>query len=174
MVGEILGGLPMTIKNCFQSDEIEEIATKLIDPGPGNELSLIIVVGGPGVGKSTMAREFVRQTNSIHFEIDEIKRQVVPEEVTAEGIAPLNTVISFMLCFTALHNCPPQQIHQRSKSNLNTTKAILFEKERDICNSLSNINKTIGSYIDHISKRSHYRGRRNLQKRAVLVEAIGY
>ncbi len=78
----------MTIKNCFQSDEIEEIATKLIDPGPGNELSLIIVVGGPGVGKSTLAREFARQTNSIHFEIDEIKRQVVPEKITEEGIDP--------------------------------------------------------------------------------------
>ncbi len=88
MIEEILGDLLMIIKNCFQFDEIEEIAAKLIDPGPGNELSLIIVVGGPGVGKTTLAREFARQTNAIHFELDEIKRQIVPEEITARGIDP--------------------------------------------------------------------------------------
>ena len=48
----------MTLKNNFQLDDIAEIAAKLIDPGPGNELALIIIVGGPGVGKTTLAREF--------------------------------------------------------------------------------------------------------------------
>ncbi len=54
-------------KNNFNLDDITEIGEKLIHPGPGSELVLIIVVGGPGVGKSTLAREFVRQTNAIRF-----------------------------------------------------------------------------------------------------------
>ncbi len=78
----------MTLKNNFQLDDIAEIAAKLIAPDPGNELALIIVVGGPGVGKSTLAREFAKQTNSIHFEIDEIKREVVPKEIAAKSIDP--------------------------------------------------------------------------------------
>ncbi|MCP4415620.1 MAG: AAA family ATPase [Chloroflexi bacterium] len=78
----------MILKNNFQLDDIAEIAAKLIAPDPGNELALIIVVGGPGVGKSTLAREFAKQTNSIHFEIDEIKREVVPEEIAAKNIDP--------------------------------------------------------------------------------------
>lgn len=78
----------MTLQNSFQLDDIAEIAAKLIDPGTGNKLALIIVVGAPGVGKTTLAREFARQTNSIHFEIDEIKRQIVPEEIAAKSIDP--------------------------------------------------------------------------------------
>ena len=78
----------MTLKNSFKLDDIAEIAAKLIDPGPGNEISLIIIVGGPGVGKTTLAREFARQTNSIHFEIDEVKRQIVPGEIAVKSIDP--------------------------------------------------------------------------------------
>jgi predicted kinase len=78
----------MPLKNSFQLDDIAEIAAKLIDPGPGLELALILVAGRPGVGKTTLAREFARQTNSIHFEIDDVKRQVVPEEVAAKSIDP--------------------------------------------------------------------------------------
>jgi predicted kinase len=88
IIGGALGGRSMTLKNSFQLDDIAEIAAKLIDPGPGNELSLIIIVGGPGVGKTTLAREFARQTNSIHFEIDEVKRQIVPEEIAVKSIDP--------------------------------------------------------------------------------------
>jgi len=74
------------MKNDIHLDDIAEIAEKLTEPGSGNELVLIIVVGGPGVGKSTLAREFVRQTNAIHFEVDEVKREIVPEDTAADNI----------------------------------------------------------------------------------------
>jgi len=82
------GGRSMTLKNNYQLDDIAEIAEKLIDPGHGNELALMIIVGSPGVGKTTLAREFAKQTNSIHFEIDAIKRQIVPEKIAVESIDP--------------------------------------------------------------------------------------
>ena len=49
-------------------DGLAELASRLSGLALGGELTLIIVVGGPGVGKSTLAREFASQTDSIHFE----------------------------------------------------------------------------------------------------------
>ena len=67
-------------------DGLAELASRLSGLALGGELTLIIVVGGPGVGKSTLAREFASQTDSIHFELDEIKRRIVPEEDAKQGI----------------------------------------------------------------------------------------
>ncbi len=78
----------MPLKNIFRLGDLAEIATKLIDPGPGLDLVLILVAGRPGVGKTTLAREFARQTNAIHFEIDELKREIVPREIAAKSIDP--------------------------------------------------------------------------------------
>lgn len=78
----------MPLKNTFQLDDIAEIAAKLIGLGPRLELVLILVAGRPGVGKTTLAREFARQTNAIHFEIDEVKREIVPKEMAAKSIDP--------------------------------------------------------------------------------------
>jgi predicted kinase len=54
----------------------------------GIEKNLILITALPGVGKTTLAREFARQTKGIHFDIDHIKRVVVPEEMVTEGIDP--------------------------------------------------------------------------------------
>ncbi len=75
-------------KNSYQLDDIFQMAEKLNNLAHGHDLSLMIIVGAPGVGKTTLAREFVKQTNSIHFEIDAIKKQIVPKEIAKKGIDP--------------------------------------------------------------------------------------
>ncbi len=72
----------------YQLEDIAEIAAKLSDLGMGIEKNLILITALPGVGKTTLAREFARQTKGIHFDIDDIKRVVVPEDMVTEGIDP--------------------------------------------------------------------------------------
>ena len=72
----------------YQLDDIAEIASKLTDPGSGIQRDLILITALPGVGKTTLAREFARQTKGIHFDLDDIKRVVVPEDMVTEGIDP--------------------------------------------------------------------------------------
>ncbi len=72
----------------YQLEDIAEIAAKLADLGMGIEKNLILITALPGVGKTTLAREFARQTKGIHFDIDDIKRVVVPEDMVTEGIDP--------------------------------------------------------------------------------------
>jgi predicted kinase len=72
----------------YQLEDIAEIAAKLSDLGMGIEKNLILITALPGVGKTTLAREFARQTKGIHFDIDDIKRVVVPEDMLTEGIDP--------------------------------------------------------------------------------------
>ena len=69
-------------------DDIAEIASKLTDSGSGIQRDLILITALPGVGKTTLAREFAKQTKGIHFDIDDIKRIVVPEDMVTEGIEP--------------------------------------------------------------------------------------
>ena len=69
-------------------DDIAEIASKLTDSGSGIQRDLILITALPGVGKTTLAREFSRQTKGIHFDLDDIKKVVVPEGMVAEGIDP--------------------------------------------------------------------------------------
>ena len=72
----------------YKLEDIAEIALKLTDLGMGVEKNLILIIALPGVGKTTLAREFARQTKGIHFDIDDIKRVVVPENMVTEGIDP--------------------------------------------------------------------------------------
>jgi len=72
----------------YQLDDIAEIASKLADPDTGIQRDLILLTALPGVGKTTLAREFAKQTKGIHFDIDDIKRVVVPEDMVTEGIEP--------------------------------------------------------------------------------------
>ena len=72
----------------YQLDDIAEIASKLTDPGSGIQRDLILITALPGVGKTTLAKEFARQTKGIHFDLDDIKRVVVPEDMVTEGIDP--------------------------------------------------------------------------------------
>jgi predicted kinase len=72
----------------YQLDDIAKIASKLNDSGFGIQRDLILITALPGVGKTTLAREFARQTKGIHFDLDDIKRVVVPEDVVAESIEP--------------------------------------------------------------------------------------
>ena len=70
----------------YQLDDIAKIASKLT--GSGIQRDLILLTALPGVGKTTLAREFAKQTKGIHFDIDDIKRVVVPEDMVTEGIEP--------------------------------------------------------------------------------------
>ncbi len=72
----------------YQLDDIAEIASKLSDSGSGIQRDLILIAALPGVGKTTLAREFARQTKGVHFDLDDIKRVVVPEDMVTEGIDP--------------------------------------------------------------------------------------
>jgi predicted kinase len=72
----------------YELKDISEIAKKLTDLDRGIEKNLILITALPGVGKTTLAREFARKTRGIHFDIDNIKRVVVPEDMVTEGIDP--------------------------------------------------------------------------------------
>ena len=72
----------------YRLHDIAEIASKLTDLGSGIQRDLILITALPGVGKTTLAKEFQKQTNAIHFDIDEIKRVVVPEDIVTEEIDP--------------------------------------------------------------------------------------
>jgi len=72
----------------FKLEDIKEIAANFTDPGPGTQRALILLAGLPGVGKTTLAQEFARQTNGLHFDIDDVKRVVVPEDEVSEDIDP--------------------------------------------------------------------------------------
>jgi len=72
----------------FKIDDIEEIKAKLTAQNPGAERHLILLSGLPGVGKTTVAKEFALQTHGLHFDIDEIKRLVVPQDLVTEDVDP--------------------------------------------------------------------------------------
>jgi len=72
----------------YQLDDIAKIASKLTDSSSGIQRDLILITALPGVGKTTLAREFARQTKGIHFDLDDIKRVVVPKDMVTEGIEP--------------------------------------------------------------------------------------
>ncbi len=72
----------------FEIDDIKEIAAKFTAQSPGVERNLILLSGLPGVGKTTVAKELARQTRGLHFDIDEIKRLVVPQDLVTEDIDP--------------------------------------------------------------------------------------
>lgn len=72
----------------YQLDDIDKIASMMTDSGSGMQRDLILIAALPGVGKTTLAKEFARQTEGIHFDLDDIKRTVVPEDMVTEGIDP--------------------------------------------------------------------------------------
>ena len=72
----------------YKIDDIAKIDAKLTYLGTGIKRDLILIAALPGVGKTTLAREFARQTNGIHFDIDGIKRVVVPKDIVTQGIDP--------------------------------------------------------------------------------------
>lgn len=72
----------------FELDDISEIAAKLTDLDLGIKRDLVLITALPGVGKTTLAKEFARQTKGVHFDLDDIKRVVVPEDMVTEGIDP--------------------------------------------------------------------------------------
>ena len=72
----------------YQLDDIAAIAAKFAEPGIGVQRDLILIAALPGVGKTTLAKEFARQTQGNHFDLDDIKRVVVPQDIVTEGIDP--------------------------------------------------------------------------------------
>jgi len=72
----------------YQLDDIAKIASKMTDSGTGIQRDLILITALPGVGKTTLAREFASQTKGTHFDLDDIKRVVVPEDMVTESIDP--------------------------------------------------------------------------------------
>jgi len=72
----------------YQLDDIAKIAAKFTESGTGIPRDLILIAALPGVGKTTLAKEFARQTKGAHFDLDDIKRVVVPQDIVTEGIDP--------------------------------------------------------------------------------------
>ena len=72
----------------YQIDDTAEIAAKLTDLALGIKKDLILITALPGVGKTILAKEFAKQTKGIHFDLDDIKRVVVPEDMVTECIDP--------------------------------------------------------------------------------------
>jgi predicted kinase len=72
----------------FRLNDIAEIAEKLTACGSGLQRNLILIAGLPGTGKTTIAKEFVRQMRAISFDIDDVKRRVVPKDAVTEEIDP--------------------------------------------------------------------------------------
>lgn len=72
----------------YSLDELGEIAAEFPDLEPGMARHLMLISALPGAGKTTLAREFARQTGGVHFEIDEVKRVVVPSDRVADEIDP--------------------------------------------------------------------------------------
>ncbi len=72
----------------YQLDDIAAIVAKFTELGTGIQRDLILIAALPGVGKTTLAKEFARQTKGTHFDLDDIKRVVVPQDVVTEGIDP--------------------------------------------------------------------------------------
>jgi predicted kinase len=54
----------------------------------GIQKHLILITALPGVGKTTLAKESAKQTQGVHFDIDDIKRVVVPKDMVTKGIYP--------------------------------------------------------------------------------------
>ena len=72
----------------YRLEDLGEIAGRFPDLEPGTERHLILIAALPGAGKTTLARELARQTGGVHFEIDEVKRAVVPGDRVADEIDP--------------------------------------------------------------------------------------
>ncbi len=72
----------------YQLDDIAKIAAKFTESGAGVTRDLILIAALPGVGKTTLAKEFAKQTKGTHFDLDDIKRVVVPQDLVTEGIDP--------------------------------------------------------------------------------------
>ncbi len=72
----------------FKIDDIHKIAAKLNDDAIPTQRDLILLAGLPGVGKTTVAKEFARQTKGVHFDIDDVKRQIVPKDMVTKDIDP--------------------------------------------------------------------------------------
>jgi predicted kinase len=72
----------------YRLEDITEVAAKFVGLEMDIEKHLILITALPGVGKTTLARELARQTRGVHFEIDDVKRRVVPEDMVTEGIDP--------------------------------------------------------------------------------------
>lgn len=68
--------------------DIAEIAAELADSSQASRRDLILIAGLPGVGKTTLAKELANKTEAVHFEIDEVKRKVVPKDMVADAIDP--------------------------------------------------------------------------------------
>ena len=54
----------------YRRHDVAGIASKLTDLGSGNQRKLILMTALPGVDISILAKEFQRQTNVIHVDID--------------------------------------------------------------------------------------------------------
>jgi len=72
----------------YQLDDIAKIASLMTVSGTGIQRDLILITGLPGIGKTTLARELARQTKGIHFDLDDTKRVIVPENMVTESIDP--------------------------------------------------------------------------------------
>lgn len=72
----------------YKLDDLTEMAERLAKLGPGAQKNLILIAGLPGVGKTTLARELAARTQAVHFDIDIVKKMVVPRDKVSEEIDP--------------------------------------------------------------------------------------
>ena len=72
----------------YKLDDLTELAKRLTKLGPGAQRNLILIAGLPGVGKTTLARELTGRTQAVHFDIDSVKKMVVPQDKVSKEIDP--------------------------------------------------------------------------------------
>jgi predicted kinase len=98
----------------FRLEDLGDIAARFRDQSAEEKKDLVLIAGLPGSGKTTLAREFARQTRGTPFDIDEVKRVVVPADAVKQGIDPPEVRYQYYL--EAIRRLP--ELFEQSPTNV--------------------------------------------------------